>query len=144
MSNYHIVGETMETSVPWSKIHAVCDAATNRLHELHKKHNIPGTPYISYRIPQIYHTGVCIYFMFAISVKGIKNSIDLFHSIEYSMRETIIENGGSISHHHGVGKLRKDFMTDTISPASIELLKQIKHSHDPNNIFGIRNNVFYD
>ncbi len=144
MSNYHIVGETMETSVPWSKIHAVCDAATDRLHELHKKHNIPGTPYISYRIPQIYHTGVCIYFMFALSVKGIKNSIDIFHSIEHSMREAIIKNGGSISHHHGVGKLRKDFMTDTISPASIELLKQIKHSHDPNNIFGIRNNVFYD
>ena len=144
MSSYHIVGETMETSVPWSKIHRVCDAATNRLHELHKKHNIPGTPYMSYRIPQIYHTGVCIYFMFAISVKGIKNSIDIFHSIEYSMRQAIIENGGSISHHHGVGKLRKDFMTDTISPASIELLKQIKHSHDPNNIFGIRNNVFYD
>ena len=144
MSTYHIVGETMETSVPWSKIHTVCDAATNRLHELHKKHNLPGTPYMSYRIPQIYHTGVCIYFMFAISVKGIKNSIDIFHSIEHSMREAIIENGGSISHHHGVGKLRKDFMTDTISPASIELLKQIKHSHDPNNIFGIRNNVFYD
>jgi len=144
MSNYHIVGETMETSVPWSKIHAVCDAATDRLHELHKKHNIPGTPYISYRIPQIYHTGVCIYFMFALSVKGIKNSIDIFHSIEHSMREAIIKNGGSISHHHGVGKLRKDFMTDTISPASIEFLKQIKHSHDPNNVFGIRNNVFYD
>ena len=82
--------------------------------------------------------------MFAISVKGIKNSIDIFHSIEHSMREAIIESGGSISHHHGVGKLRKDFMADTISSASIELLKQIKRSHDPNNIFGIRNNVFYD
>ncbi|HJM34086.1 MAG: FAD-binding oxidoreductase [Candidatus Marinimicrobia bacterium] len=143
MSDYHIIGETMETSVPWSKIHPVCEAASNRLHELHDKHEIPGKPYISYRIPQIYHTGVCIYFMFAISVKGVKNAIDLFHGIEHSMREAIMESGGSISHHHGVGKLRKDFMSDTLSPASIDLLKQIKNSHDPENIFGVRNNIFY-
>ena len=133
----------MESSVPWSKIHPVCEAASNRLHELHDKHEIPGKPYISYRIPQIYHTGVCIYFMFAISVKGVKNAIDLFHGIEHSMREAIMESGGSISHHHGVGKLRKDFMSDTLSPASIDLLKQIKNSHDPENIFGVRNNIFY-
>lgn len=144
MSKYHIIGETMETSVPWSKIHDVCHAASMRLNELHKKHHIPGIPYISYRIPQIYHTGVCIYFMFALSVKGVKNAIDIFHSIEHSMREAIIANGGSISHHHGVGKLRKDFMEDTISSTSIELLKNIKNSHDPKNIFGIQNNVFHD
>jgi len=144
MSAYHIIGETMETSLPWSKVHDVCLAATERLHELHEKHRIPGKPYISYRIPQIYHTGVCIYFMFALSVKGVKNAIDVFHSIEHSMREAIIASGGSISHHHGVGKLRKDFMVDTISSASIELLRNIKNSHDPENIFGIRNNVFHD
>ena len=142
MTMYHIVGETMETSVPWSKLNAVCEAASNRLIELHKKHNIPGKPYLSYRVPQIYHTGACIYFMFAINVKGVDNPIDLFTSIEYSMREAIMEAGGSISHHHGVGKLRKDFMNGTISPTSIDLLKQIKTSHDPKNIFGVGNNVF--
>ena len=52
------------------------------------------------------------------------------------------ENGGSISHHHGVGKLRKDFMVDMLSPPSIELLKRINEASDPENIFGIRNNVF--
>ncbi|NQV29926.1 MAG: FAD-binding oxidoreductase [Candidatus Marinimicrobia bacterium] len=142
MTRYRIVGETMETSVPWSKVNEVCEAASNRLIELHKKHNIPGKPYLSYRVPQIYHTGVCIYFMFAMSVKGVKNPIEIFTSIEYAMREAIMEAGGSISHHHGVGKLRKDFMKGTISPASIEMIKQIKTAHDPNNIFGVANNVF--
>tara|TARA_S200000501_G_scaffold339840_1_gene347855 strand:- start:52613 stop:54367 length:1755 start_codon:yes stop_codon:yes gene_type:complete len=144
MSAYHIIGETMETSVPWTKIHNVCDAVNVRLHEIHKKYNIPGKPYISYRIPQIYHTGVCIYFMFAISVKGIENAIGKFHEIEHSMRDAIIASGGSISHHHGVGKLRKDFMRATISEGSIKLLKNIKNAHDPNNIFGIKNNIFHD
>merc|ERR1711964_55342 len=52
LSNYHIIGETMETSVPWSKISEVCQVATDKLLELHDKHNIPGRPYLSCRIPQ--------------------------------------------------------------------------------------------
>ena len=82
--------------------------------------------------------------MFAISVKGIENAIGKFHEIEHSMRDAIITSGGSISHHHGVGKLRKDFMQATISEGSIELLKNIKNAHDPHNIFGIKNNIFHD
>jgi len=144
LTDYNVIGETMETSVPWSKIHQVCEAATKRLFDLHEQHGIPGRPYMSYRIPQIYHTGVCIYFMLGMSVKGVDNAADLFSSMEHSIRDAIMENGGSISHHHGVGKLRKDFMSNTLSPASIDLLKQVKQSHDPKNIFGIRNNVFTD
>ena len=77
-------------------------------------------------------------------MKGIKDPEVVFGSIEHAMREEIMKNGGSISHHHGVGKLRKDFLPDTMSPASIELIRQLKASHDPNNVFGIRNNVLAD
>jgi alkyldihydroxyacetonephosphate synthase len=144
LTDFHVIGETMETSVPWSKIKSTCDAATEKLYELHEKYNFPGKPYMSYRIPQIYHTGVCIYFMLGMSVKGIPNPEDIFGSIEHEIRKVIMENGGSISHHHGVGKLRKDFMGKTLSQSSIDLIKNIKKVHDPKNIFGIRNNVFAD
>jgi|TARA_B100001964_G_scaffold58438_1_gene66244 alkyldihydroxyacetonephosphate synthase len=144
LTDFHIIGETMETSVPWSKIQQTCQAAEKKLVELHTKHKFPGIPYMSYRIPQIYHTGVCIYFMLGMSVKGIPHAEDIFGSIEHEIRKVIMENGGSISHHHGVGKLRKDFMTNTLSQSSIDLIKDIKEVHDPKNIFGIRNNVFAD
>ncbi len=144
LTDFHIIGETMETSVPWSKINQTCQAAEKKLVELHTKHKFPGIPYMSYRIPQIYHTGVCIYFMLGMSVKGVPQAEDVFGSIEHELRKVIMENGGSISHHHGVGKLRKDFMADTLSQSSIDLIKNIKTVHDPKNIFGIRNNVFSD
>ena len=57
------------------------------------------------------------------------------------MRENFIQNGGSISHHHGVGKLRKDFMRDTISESSIEMVRGIKQVQDPKNVFGVKNNI---
>ena len=144
LTDFHIIGETMETTVPWSKIKPVCEAASNTLFELHKKHNLPGKPYISYRIPQIYHTGVCIYFMLGMSVENVPNAEDLFGEIEHAIRRAIMDNGGSISHHHGVGKIRKDFLKDTLSDSSVELIKDLKKAHDPSNIFGIRNGVFAD
>ena len=144
LTDFHIIGETMETTVPWSKIKPVCEAASNTLFELHKKHNLPGKPYISYRIPQIYHTGVCIYFMLGMSVENISNAEDLFSEIEHAIRRAIMDRGGSISHHHGVGKIRKDFLKDTLSDSSVELIKDLKKAHDPSNIFGIRNGIFAD
>ncbi len=70
--------------------------------------------------------------------------IDTFFSDTKYRNLSIIENGGSISHHHGVGKLRKDFIPDTISKGSIDLIKDMKSSRDPKNIFGVRNNIFSD
>lgn len=144
LTDYHVIGETMETSVAWSDIEKVCQAATKTLFDLHKKHNIPGVPYMSYRIPQIYHTGVAIYFMFGMYIKGIDNAEELFGNIEHQIRQSIMDNGGSISHHHGVGKLRKDFIKYTLSDSSINVIKDMKTSLDPKNIFGIKNNVFAD
>lgn len=140
--NFHILGETFETTVPWSQVEQVCNSVSAAIEEEHKKHNLPGKPYLSYRITQLYHTSVCIYFTHAMYAKGIDNPESALSKIEHSLREIIIQNGGSISHHHGVGKLRSSFMKDMISSTSINLLKKMKQSIDPSNVFGIKNNVF--
>lgn len=140
----NILGETMETSVPWSKINQVKEEAHKLLNELHKKHNLPGKPFFTSRISKIYHTGVCMYNTIAMCYDGIERPEDVFTEIEYAMRANFIKNGGSISHHHGVGKLRKDFMKDTISNGSISLIKGIKKDQDPKNIFGVDNNIVND
>lgn len=140
--NFHILGETFETTVPWSQVEQVCNSVSAAIEEEHKKHNLPGRPYLSYRITQLYHTSVCIYFTHAMYAKGIDNPESALSKIEHSLREIIIQNGGSISHHHGVGKLRSSFMKDMISSTSINLLKKMKQSIDPSNVFGIKNNVF--
>ena len=144
LADFHVMGETFETSAPWSRISEVCQAVKAKAVAQHQAFNLPGKPYLSYRITQVYHTGVCIYFMYGIYTRGVDFPEKVFSAIEHSLRKSIIESGGSISHHHGVGKLRKDFMKQALSLSSIDLLKKIKNSADPQNIFGIRNNVFAD
>lgn len=141
---FDVIGETFETSVPWSKVHEVIKAVEERAAIKHKELGFPGDFYVSYRITQIYHTGCCIYFMLGLLLKGVDQPAETFGKMEHSLREAIMEAGGSISHHHGVGKLRKDFMKDTFSEGSIEFIKAMKKSLDPKNIFGARNNALAD
>ena len=52
---------------------------------------------------------------------------------------TRIRSGGSLSHHHGVGKLRSGFLPRVFSPAALEWAAEIKRAVDPGNLFGIAN-----
>ena len=140
----NILGETMETAVPWSKINQVKEEASKLIVKLHKEHNLPGKPFFTSRISKVYHTGVCMYNTIAMCYDGVENPEDVFTEIEHIMRENFIKNGGSISHHHGVGKLRKAFMSKTISEGSVEMIKGIKKNEDPDNIFGVKNNIVID
>ena len=76
--------------------------------------------------------------------KGLENPVEVFHHIEQHLRQVILDNGGSLSHHHGVGKIRQGFMRQVQTENSIQVLRQAKKSMDPTNIFGTRNGVFDD
>lgn len=49
--------------------------------------------------------------------------------------------GGCISHHHGVGKLRKKFLPNSIGNTGLDILKGVKSTIDPKNIFATGNLV---
>ena len=142
LTDYHIIGETYETTVPWDRIDDVITAVEKRATEMHREFGLPGKSYVSPRITQLYHTGVCIYFTHGFSARGVETPDRAFAAIEHAMRETIMANGGSISHHHGVGKLRRDFIPQTLTPAAVDLLRDVKAAADPGNVFGIANNIF--
>ena len=143
-NQFHALGETFETSVPWDRIHQVIGAVGEELQKQHREHGIEGTPYLSYRVTQTYHTGVCIYFTMGLSGRSLPNAIEVFHDIEHHLRQTILDNGGSLSHHHGVGKIRASFLPQVHSANSMAVMRQAKQAMDPKNLFAIRNGVFAD
>lgn len=42
------------------------------------------------------------------------NLIEKYEHVEDAARDETMKNGGCISHHHGVGKIRKKFISRTI------------------------------
>ncbi len=74
---------------------------------------------------QIYDTGAAVYVYFSINHRGSgkKNIVELYEQVEDGARDEVLLAGGSISHHHGVGKLRKKFIERSISSISIDWQK---------------------
>lgn len=142
LGQYYISGETYETSTPWDRIHDVVNAVSDKALELQDKHSLYGRPFISARITQLYHTGVCIYFTHGFSNRGLSDPLPVYIDIEDEIREAILNAGGSVSHHHGIGKLRQKYMDQVLTSTSRNMLRDLKRSTDPDNIFGIGNGVF--
>lgn len=132
---HHILGESFETSVPWTQAEALIDRVKRRIYAAHEARKLPGRPFVSCRVTQVYDTGCCIYFYMAFYSKGVEDAVGAYHEIEAEARREIIDAGGSISHHHGVGKLRLPFVSDIMSPAMMEWRDQMKATLDPNGVF---------
>lgn len=75
---------------------------------------VPGIPLLSFRVTQLYHTGCAVYIYFAMMYKGIAEPVKAYEHIEHLARREIMNHGGSISHHHGVGKIRKQFLGSSV------------------------------
>ncbi len=139
MMKHYILGESFETSVSWSQALSLCENVKRRLDEEYAKRKLPGKPFISARMTQVYQTGVCIYFYFAFYHKGLENPSQVFAELEHIARDEILRSGGSLSHHHGIGKHRRNFLPRIMSGTALEWCADVKRAIDPANIFGAGN-----
>ena len=91
---------------------------------------------------QLYDDGACVYFYLVVSLKGVADPLRVYSELEKDARRSILHHGGSLSHHHGVGKLRTDFVQEVNSSGFNSWLQQLKKGVDSTNVFGVRNGVF--
>uniref|UniRef100_A0A7N5P2T5 Alkylglycerone-phosphate synthase n=1 Tax=Ailuropoda melanoleuca TaxID=9646 RepID=A0A7N5P2T5_AILME len=136
---YYVLGESFETSAPWDRVVDLCRNVKERITRECKEKGVQFAPLSTCRVTQTYDAGACIYFYFAFNYRGISDPLTVFEQTEAAAREEILANGGSLSHHHGVGKLRKQWLKESISDVGFGMLKSVKEYVDPNNIFGNKN-----
>jgi alkyldihydroxyacetonephosphate synthase len=134
-----VMGESFETSVAWSDLTTLCANVKRRVIEEHVRRGLPGVPFITCRVTQIYDTGACVYFYLGLGSEGVENPIQAFMEIETAARDEILKSGGSLSHHHGVGKLRQRFLPQIMSETAMTWNREAKDAIDPNNVFGCGN-----
>jgi alkyldihydroxyacetonephosphate synthase len=139
MMEHWLIAESFETTVPWSQAVQLCDAVKRRVHEEHAARKLPGKPFISVRVTQLYETGACLYFYFAFYYKGVAHPSEVFAELERAARDEILKQGGSLSHHHGIGKLRSAFLPRVFAPAALAWRERMKQALDPENVLGCGN-----
>ncbi|CAN0501314.1 unnamed protein product, partial [Ectocarpus sp. 12 AP-2014] len=73
--------------------------------------------------------------------QGVRNPVGVFSGLEEAARDEILLAGGSLSHHHGIGKSRAGFASRVSSPVMTDLVLGMKRALDPHNVLGARNNL---
>lgn len=81
----------------------------------------------------VYETGACLYFTM-IAPMDTGNEEQQWMKYKTAVTETIIQSGGAVSHHHGVGKDHRQWYLQTTSAGEKQLLQAIKKQLDPNHI----------
>jgi alkyldihydroxyacetonephosphate synthase len=105
----------------------------------HEAIGLPGKPFVTCRVTQVYDTGACVYFYLGVGYEGVEDPPHEFKKLEDAARDEILRSGGSLSHHHGIGKLRQQFVPQIMSPTMIEWNQRTKDAVDPQNVFGVGN-----
>ena len=127
MSPYKLVYDTVEVASLWDRAariyHSVVEA-TDR---------IKGNLLITAHVSHFYANGVGTYFTFGgVPPKGVSD-LEFYQECWDSIIKAVLEAGGSIAHHHGIGINRAHWMKKEWGTA-INVMKDIKKLLDPNNI----------
>lgn len=136
---HYILAESFETSVPWSQLLPLCANVKARIYKEHQALGLAGKPFVTCRVTQVYDTGACVYFYLGVFYKDVKDPPHVFKQLENAARDEILRSGGSLSHHHGIGKLRQHFLPEIMSDTMLQWNSLMKAAVDPQNIFGVGN-----
>lgn len=145
-----VIFDTIEVSANWDRIGHVYDSAVAALK------TVPGIVVASAHSSHSYQQGTCLYFTFAVKkpywllrqvvqhttplASGRFNARSDARVVERTynecwqkVMEAVLASGGTIAHHHGIGKVRLPWIEREL-PTTYAVLERIKQALDPKGI----------
>ncbi len=121
--DYGIIADTLETAVTWENLH--------RVHQ-HVRAFVKGRPrtVCMTHASHFYPNGTNLYFIFMLK----PDSWEEFSKFHAGIISAIVQAGGSISHHHGVGRLLAPWLENYLGPEQMAVLRVLKNHFDPQNL----------
>ncbi len=120
------VVDTMEIAAPWAAMPSIYESTIAAMSA------VGGTLAVSAHQSHSYRTGGCLYFTFAGKVEPDERERYYTAAWDAGTR-AVLNGGGALSHHHGVGLNRARFMREALGPA-LDTLTAIKAALDPKGI----------
>ena len=125
------VNRTTEISADWSSINDIYQAARARIIA-----ELPDITMMGGHSSHSYINGTNMYFNYFFNVVGVgpeEETAKYYLPIIAIICEETLKRGGSIVHHHGMGKARAPWVRDEYG-SSYYILETLKHAFDPEGI----------
>ena len=128
-----IIQDTFETSITWERAHSFITEIKSDISKTIEK--ISGKPsLVTCRITHSYPDGLAPYFTFGAFAKP-STMIDVWREIKLATNEICISKGGTVTHHHAVGRDHRPNGYDNQRPDLFkDILTAAKFKVDPNGI----------
>jgi alkyldihydroxyacetonephosphate synthase len=131
LMDYGVISDTFETAVPWSAVpgfyHAVREATLKAVQK------VCGFGAVSTRSTHSYTDGLCLYFAFF--GPGRHGAlVDQWWEIKAAASEAVIAHGGTMSHHHAMGRDHRRWARAEIPEPFRAAVRAAKRELDPQGI----------
>ena len=114
-----VLVETLETATTWSNLSRLYEAVRGALDGVH----------VGCHVSHLYPTGASLYF----TLLGAQTDdpVGQWGAIKAAASRAIVDAGGTITHHHAIGRDHAPYLGDEIGSLGLELLRVVKERCDP-------------
>ena len=126
-----LVAETLETAITWDRWPAMDEMVRGALQETLDR--VCGGGSVSCRFTHVYPDGPAPYYTWeGMGRRGAE--LEMYAEIKQAASDAIMAAGGTITHHHAVGRLHRPWYDQQRPQPFAEALKAAKRALDPNGV----------
>ncbi|MBO9626753.1 MAG: FAD-binding oxidoreductase [Microbacterium sp.] len=122
--------ETLETATTWANLQHLRTAVEETLKSGFA--DAGAKSYVMCHVSHIYPTGASLYFTVLAGIRA--DPLGVWEPVKARVNDAIIAAGGTISHHHAVGRDHAAWLGQEIGDTGVRILRAIKRELDPHGI----------
>ncbi|SEH14531.1 FAD-binding oxidoreductase [Thermoleophilum album] len=126
-----VLVETLETATTWSRLGELYGAVREALRTALATPS--SEPVVMCHVSHLYETGASLYFTFLAPVAPDER-LQRWAQAKRAACDAIVAHGGTISHHHGVGRDHRDWLVHEDGERSLDALRALKRELDPQGV----------
>jgi alkyldihydroxyacetonephosphate synthase len=119
--------DTLETATNWANVGALHQAVREALQTALSGRGTP--PLVMCHVSHLYSSGASLYFTFL--ARQEEDALGQWRAAKTAASEAIVANGGTITHHHAIGRDHREWLPAETGPLGIEVLRAAKERLDP-------------
>ena len=127
-----IPADVSETATPWRLLKTMHDKTVAAAYKGMEEAGVQG--FVMCHLSHSYHSGACQYFTFAINDSS-EHNMEAYDRVKRAIQQSFMDNGGTVSHHHGVGEEHSAWLDQDISPAGVFIQRKLFEGVDPEQRF---------
>jgi alkyldihydroxyacetonephosphate synthase len=126
-----VMVETLETATRWSNLERLHREVASAIAGALAAQGTPGL--VMCHISHLYETGASLYFTF-LARQREGEEIAQWQAVKHAACEAILDGGGTITHHHAVGRDHAPWLEREIGVEGLAALRALKQQLDPDGI----------